>query len=423
MPSWLVASRMPVRWRASSAIAPPCCPASASGSSWLRRADIAANSAPTKKALAARRSTVTRIVVTRRPSPDHRTRHPAGIRRGVPGVGGAHLVVVALVGRRASRALQAHPVDAVAVHVDDPGGPPVGLDGVADRRHPAQRRHDPAADGLVRRAVGDARTHPAAHLVGTPQPGDGPRAVGQAAAGGLRAVVLVADLADDLLDEVLQRDDTRGAAVLVDDDGELHPALAQLEEQRVESQGLGDEHGLHHERRHGHVAAAAERHGDGLLDVHDAVDVVPVGADDGEARVTGDAAPARRGRPRSRCARSTSPASAGVMTSAAVWSAKPRDAVTSRAVPRPRVPASADVRTSDASSAGLRAAESSSCGSMPSATQRAVGDPVEQGDHRLHRDAEPAHRRRPRPSRWRGAARPRGSWAPSRRRSSRTPSR
>ena len=82
----------------------------------------------------------------------------------------------------------------------------------------------------------------------------------------------------------------------------------------------------------------------------------------------------------------------GVMTSAAVWSAKPRDAVTSRAVPRPRVPASADVRTSDASSAGLRAAESSSCGSMPSATQRPVRDPVEQGDHRLGRDAEPAHR-------------------------------
>ena len=66
----------------------------------------------------------------------------------------------------------------------------------------------------------------------------------------------------------------------------------------------------------------------------------------------------------------------GVMTSAAVWSAKPRDAVTSRAVPRSRVPASADVRTSEASSAGLRAADSSSWGSMPSASSVRLATPL-----------------------------------------------
>ena len=171
------------------------------------------------------------------------------------------------------------------------------------------------------------------------------------------------------------------------------PPCAQLEQQRVEPQRLGHEHGLHHERRHRHVAAPVERHGDGLLDVHDAVDVVPVGADDREARVPGAPRQARRRRPRSRCARSTVARERGVMTSAAVWSAKPRDAVTSRAVPRSSVPASADVRTSEASSAGLRAADSSSCGSMPEGEQGAVGDAVEQQDHRLHRDAEPAHGR------------------------------
>jgi hypothetical protein len=37
----------------------------------------------------------------------------------------------------------------------------------------------------------------------------------------LVAVVLVGDLADDLLDEVLQRDDPGGAAVLVDDDRDV----------------------------------------------------------------------------------------------------------------------------------------------------------------------------------------------------------
>ena len=66
----------------------------------------------------------------------------------------------------------------------------------------------------------------------------------------------------------------------------------------------------------------------------------------------------------------------GVITSAAVWSAKPRDAVTSRAVLRSRVPASAEERTSEASSAGLRAAESSSCGSMPSASNVRLATPL-----------------------------------------------
>ena len=66
----------------------------------------------------------------------------------------------------------------------------------------------------------------------------------------------------------------------------------------------------------------------------------------------------------------------GVMTSAAVWSAKPRDAVTSRAVLRSRVPASADERTNEASSAGLRAAESSSWGWMPSAISVRLATPL-----------------------------------------------
>ncbi len=207
-------------------------------------------------------------------------------------------------------ALEAHPVDPVAVHVDDPRDPAVGRHGVAHGRHAAQGRHHPAADGLVGRPVGDGDADPGAHLVGAPQPGHGPRPVTQLAAGGLRAVVLVVDLADDLLDEVLEGDHARRAAVLVDDDGELHAALPQLEQQRVEPQRLGHEHRRHHQRRDRHVVAPVERHGDRLLDVHDAVDVVPVVADDREPRVPGAPGQPRPGRPRSRCGRSRSPASA-----------------------------------------------------------------------------------------------------------------
>ena len=187
--------------------------------------------------------------------------------------------------------------------------------------------------------------------------------------------MLVVDLADDLLDEVLERHDTRRAAVLVDDDGELHASLPQLEEQRVQPQGLGDEDGIDHEGRDRHVGAPGEGHRDGLLDVDDAVDVVPVRADDGEPgvprapgechEVGGGGRALDRRRP-----------DRGVMTSAAVWSENPRDAVTSRAVPRSRVPASAEVRTREASSAGLRAADSSSWGSMPIARRVRFATPL-----------------------------------------------
>ncbi len=101
-----------------------------------------------------------------------------------------------------------------------------------------------------------------------------------------------------------------GAAVLVDDDGELHAALAQLEQQWVEPQRLGHEHRRHHQRRDRHVGAPVERHRDRLLDVHDAVDVVRSRRrrpGTGECPCAGPAAPGRR---RSRCARSGSPATA-----------------------------------------------------------------------------------------------------------------
>ena len=47
-------------------------------------------------------------------------------------------------------------------------------------------------------------------------------------------IVLVADLADDLLDQVLERDDAVEASELVDDDGDLEADFAQLGQQRVE---------------------------------------------------------------------------------------------------------------------------------------------------------------------------------------------
>ena len=106
----------------------------------------------------------------------------------------------------------------------DPRGPAGRRHGVAHRRNPAEARHHEAADGLVGGAVGDVDADPVAHLVGAPEPRHRPRPVAQLAAPVARAVVLVVDLADDLLDHVLEGDDARGAAVLVDDDGQLQAA-------------------------------------------------------------------------------------------------------------------------------------------------------------------------------------------------------
>ena len=52
-------------------------------------------------------------------------------------------------------------------------------------------------------------------------------------------VVLVLDLADDLFDQVLDRDQPGRAAVLVDDDRDVHAALLHLVQQLVDLLGLG----------------------------------------------------------------------------------------------------------------------------------------------------------------------------------------
>ena len=66
----------------------------------------------------------------------------------------------------------------------------------------------------------------------------------------------------------------------------------------------------------------------------------------------------------------------GVITSAAVISAKPSDRVTSWAVPGSSVPASAERSTIEASSSGVRAPDSSSCGSMPKARRTRLALPL-----------------------------------------------
>ena len=107
---------------------------------------------------------------------------------------------------------------------------------------------------------------------------------------GAGAVVLVGDLADEFLDEVLERGDAGGAAVLVDDDGHLVAAPAQLAEQQrraASSRARAATSDCRADDRH--IRPLLARHRDGLLDVHEADDVVDVLVDDREAGVAGRA--------------------------------------------------------------------------------------------------------------------------------------
>ena len=56
-------------------------------------------------------------------------------------------------------------------------------------------------------------------------------------------VVLVLDLADDLLEQVLDRDQSRGPTVLVEHDRDVHLAPLELMKQVIDGHGFGHEHG------------------------------------------------------------------------------------------------------------------------------------------------------------------------------------
>src|SRR4051812_15519840 len=130
-----------------------------------------------------------------------------------------HLVVLVLVlvvvGLAGHDALDAHPADAAAGHPLGPQDQALALDLLALGRHVAEQVEHQPADG-VPVALGQLAVEQVVDLVDRHGPVDPHVAAGQALDGGLVAVVLVEDLPDQLLEQVLQGDETRGAAVLVD---------------------------------------------------------------------------------------------------------------------------------------------------------------------------------------------------------------
>ena len=139
----------------------------------------------------------------------------------------------------------------------------VHLDRLAFGRNVAADGQHESADG-VPVPGGQVGTEELVHLVHGHLARDPKLAAAEGHDQGLVDVELVDDLADELLDEVLERHDAGGAAVLVDDDGEMELAGLHLAHERGDTFGLGDV-----VRRPAHLAhravllATARRHGSG----------------------------------------------------------------------------------------------------------------------------------------------------------------
>jgi hypothetical protein len=175
------------------------------------------------------------------------------------------------VGQRARGEL--HAVDAATVHARHFERAVLDLGGVADDGDPLERRHEESPDSVVDVPFGHADPGAVEHLVGAEltREHDSVRETNDSGAG---AVVLVEHLADDLLDEVFERDDAGRAAVLVDDDRHLIALRAQLRHDGIQVHRFGHPQGLLGDRSRGDVSAAVPRHAHRLLEMCDARDVV-----------------------------------------------------------------------------------------------------------------------------------------------------
>ena len=119
----------------------------------------------------------------------------------------------------------------------------------------AEQVEDQAADG-VPLGVGELRAELVAHLVDRRSSRDAQCAVCQVFDDGRLDVVLVGDLADDLLEQVLERDQPGRAAVLVDDDGHVELLGLHLAQELGDALLLRYEDGRAHGIAHGLSALA-----------------------------------------------------------------------------------------------------------------------------------------------------------------------
>jgi len=184
---------------------------------------------------------------------------------------------------------RAHPQpgDPPAVQFQDRDRPALDLDGVADLRQPPELGEHVPGDGLVR-ALGQREAGHLGEVVEVQQSVDLAGTAGRLLAVGRDLlVVLVVDLPDDLLDEVLERHDPVGAAVLVDHDRQMLVVPSHLAEGGEDGDGAGQPRDLPGQVAHGGRAAGGMAGQQQVAHVHEADDVVLVAADHRKAGPVG----------------------------------------------------------------------------------------------------------------------------------------
>ena len=132
--------------------------------------------------------------------------------------------------------------DAPPLGVQHFDGQAVDVEALADRRHAAETREQVAADGLEALAL-DVDVEPLRDVVHVHLAAEDEPAVAFVDDRLGFDVVLVANLADDFLEQIFERHEARRAAVFIDDDGALRLLPLKLLQQ------LGHELRLRHDHR------------------------------------------------------------------------------------------------------------------------------------------------------------------------------
>ena len=89
-------------------------------------------------------------------------------------------------------------------------------------------------------------------------------------------IVFVANLADDLLEQVFDRDQASGATIFIDDDGHLRLTALHLLEQLRDPLALRHHERRSHQCRQRRLGGRRQRHH--VLHEHDADDIVEIAA-------------------------------------------------------------------------------------------------------------------------------------------------
>ena len=193
------------------------------------------------------------------------------------------LPVAGRLGRR--QELDLEPLDPRALDVEHREAQAVGSDLVAGLRGPADQVEHVAGDGVVVLVL-ERRAELLVEVVDRERAVDPDRRLVDPLDRLVRQVELVLDLADDLLEQVLERDDALRRAVLVDDDRHVLVRAPELGEQRGQVLRLGHDVGGPQQRGELDLGdgAVVERR-DEVAHVQDADDLVERLAEDRVARV------------------------------------------------------------------------------------------------------------------------------------------